>query len=288
MDKLISMKVFCHVAEQGNFRLTADYFSMSATMVGRHIKHLESLLNTPLIHRTTRKQTLTDSGRIYLKECQRILEDISNTESLIYDLQNKPKGTVKINAPVTFGTQALAPILSDFIIQYPDISVDLELDNSVIDPYKSEADFIIRIGQLKDSSLVARYLGDYELIYCASPDYLARHTKIIQLDDLTHHSCLGFRYHDISETPSTKSDSRQHIKLMANNGEVLRQAALKGVGVVMQPRILLEQDLKSGALEQVLESFPLPTKPIHLVYKDKQLSLKDRTLADYLLSALRP
>lgn len=287
MDKFTSMKVFCHVAEHGNFRVTADYFSMSATMVGRHIKHLESVLNTPLIHRTTRKQTLTESGKIYLKECERILEDINNTENLIYDLQNKPKGTVKINAPVTFGTQALAPLLADFAIQFPDISIDLALDNSLVDPYKSEADFIVRIGQLKDSNLVARYLGEYELIYCAAPSYLANHAKITQPQDLTQHACLGFRYHELADTPSTKIDSRQHIKLMANNGEVLRQAAVKGVGVVMQPRILLEQDIQSGALEQVLKSYPLATKPIHLVYKAKQLSLKDRTFAEFLISALR-
>lgn len=287
MDKLTSMKVFCHVAEHGNFRVTSDYFSMSATMVGRHVKHLENLLNTPLIYRTTRKQTLTESGKIYLKECQRILEDINNTESLIFDLQNKPKGTVKINAPVTFGTQALAPLLAEFAIQYPDISIDLDLDNSLVDPYQSESDFIVRIGQLKDSNLVARYLGEYELIYCAAPSYLANHPNITQPQDLSNHACLGFRYHDISNTPSTKLDSRQHVKIMANNGEVLRQAAVKGVGVVMQPRILLEQDIQSKSLMQVLENYPLPTKPIHLVYKAKQLSLKDRTFAEYLINALK-
>ena len=285
------MKVFAYVVENGSFRSAADHFNLSPTMIGKHVSSLEESLNTRLIHRTTRKQSLTDSGKLYFQECQRILEDISNAENLIQTLENRPQGTVTINCPVTYGNKVLAPIVAEFLIEHPEINVELMLSNELIDPYKSESDLIIRIGELSDSSLVARHIGDYKMIYCASPDYINRHPKIESISDLSQHHCLRFRYtngqsqHTLN-APTSPFKSN-HTRLASNNGDVLKYAALQGVGVLLQPMILVEQEIKQQKLIQVLKDSSPQRRPIHLLYKSKQLSLKNRTFADFVIKRCR-
>lgn len=290
MDKLTSMKVFAYVVEQGSFRRAADHFALSATMISKHIHSLETSLNTQLLHRTTRKQSLTDSGQLYYRECKRILEDISNAENLIQTLENRPQGTVKINSPITYGNKVLAPIIAKFLSQHPSINVELMLNNDLVDPYSSDIDLIVRIGDLTDSSLVARHLGHYEMIYCVSPCYLEHHPKIESLDDLTKHPSLGFSYSSRGDSQTrqtaTQSGTSEHIRLTSNNGDVLRYAALQGVGVLLQPRILVKDELEKGTLKEILVGQAPKPKPIHLLYKTKQLSLKNRTFADFILSEL--
>ncbi|MEZ8407780.1 LysR substrate-binding domain-containing protein [Vibrio splendidus] len=280
MDKLTSMKVFVYVVEQGSFRSAANHFNLSATMISKHVHSLEASLKSQLIHRTTRKQSLTDSGQLYYRECKRILEDISNAENLIQTLENQPQGTVKINCPVTYGNKVLAPIVAKFLAHHPTINVDLMLNNDLVDPYSSDIDLIVRIGELSDSSLVARYLGDYEMCYCAAPAYLNQHAEIRVLEDLAQHPSLGFSY------SSQATPNKQRVRLMSNNGDVLRYAALQGVGVLLQPTILVAEEIERGMLLEILPGMaPLP-KPIHLLYKTKQLSLKNRTFVEFLLAAL--
>ena len=280
MGKLTSMKVFVYVVEQGSFRSAANHFNLSATMISKHVHSLEASLKSQLIHRTTRKQSLTDSGQLYYRECKRILEDISNAENLIQTLENQPQGTVKINCPVTYGNKVLAPIVAKFLAHHPTINVDLMLNNDLVDPYSSDIDLIVRIGELSDSSLVARYLGDYEMCYCAAPAYLNQHAEIRVLEDLAQHPSLGFSY------SSQATPNKQRVRLMSNNGDVLRYAALQGVGVLLQPTILVAEEIERGMLLEILPGMaPLP-KPIHLLYKTKQLSLKNRTFVEFLLAAL--
>ncbi|OED74342.1 LysR family transcriptional regulator [Vibrio splendidus ZS-139] len=310
MDKLTSMKVFVYVVEQGSFRSAANHFNLSATMISKHVHYLETSLNSQLIHRTTRKQSLTDSGQLYYRECRRIIEDINNAENLIQALENQPQGTVKINCPVTYGNKVLAPIVAKFLANHPTINVELVLNNDLVDPYSSDIDLIVRIGDLSDSSLVARYLGDYEMCYCAAPEYLNQHAEISMLEDLAQHPSLGFSYssrrdvigrdthirhiqnsepqpgepqnHQATQTAPNKGCAR----LMSNNGDVLRYAALQGVGVLLQPTILVAEEIERGMLLEILPGMaPLP-KPIHLLYKTKQLSLKNRTFVEFLLSTL--
>lgn len=290
MDKLTSMKVFAYVVEHGSFRRAADHFALSATMISKHIHSLEAGLNTQLLHRTTRKQSLTDSGQLYYHECKRILEDISNAENLIQTLENKPRGTVKINSPITYGNKVIAPIIAKFLSLHPSINVEMMLNNDLVDPYSSDIDLIVRIGELTDSSLVARHLGDYEMIYAVSPCYLENHPKIESVDDLGNHPSLGFSYSSRgdSQTKQTAihSGTSDHVRLHSNNGDVLRYAALQGVGVLLQPRILVEEELEKGTLKEILPGCAPKPKPVHLLYKTKQLSLKNRTFVDFLLSEL--
>ncbi|MEZ9470901.1 LysR substrate-binding domain-containing protein [Vibrio lentus] len=310
MDKLTSMKVFIYVVEQGSFHSAANHFNLSATMISKHVHHLESSLNSQLIHRTTRKQSLTDSGQLYYRECKRILEDISNAENLIQTLENQPQGTVKINCPVTYGNKVLAPIVAKFLAHHPTINVELVLNNDLVDPYSSDIDLIVRIGDLSDSSLVARHLGDYEMCYCAAPEYLNQHAEIRVLEDLAQHPSLGFSYgsrrdvngrdthiRHIQNSESQSRDPQSHqathtagnkgqVRLMSNNGDVLRYAALQGVGVLLQPTILVAEEIERGMLLEILPGMAPFPKPIHLLYKTKQLSLKNRTFVEFLLATL--
>ncbi|MGR5076161.1 LysR family transcriptional regulator [Photobacterium swingsii] len=290
MDKLTSMKVFAYIAEKGSFRSAAHQFNVSPTMVGKHIQFLEQALNTRLIHRTTRKQSLTEAGKLYYQECRRIIEDIANAENLIQTLNNQPQGTVKINCPITYGKKVIAPIVADFLIAYPDLNVELMLDNNLVDPYRCEADIIIRIGDLVDSSLVARLIGEYQMVYCVSPAYLEKHGQITNIEALKDHHCLGFRYHegDSQQVLSLPVSNfhQNRIRLTSNNGDVLKLAAMKAIGVLLQPRLQVEDEIKQGLLTEVLADFTPKPKPIHLVYRSKQLSLKNRTLVDFIIERL--
>ncbi|MEZ8193967.1 LysR family transcriptional regulator [Vibrio cortegadensis] len=287
MDKLTSMKIFAYIVEHGSFRSAAHQFQISPTMVGKHVNFLEQSLGTQLIHRTTRKQSLTEAGKLYYSECHRIIEDITNAENLIQTLINRPTGTIKVNCPVTFGKKILTPIVASFLEEYPDLNIELMLDNGLIDPYQNDADMIIRIGDLVDSSLVARKLGHYEMTYCASPIYLEKHGQINSLEALKHHHCLGFHYHQgesqqVMNLPSN-TFSNTSSRLTSNNGDVLKFAALQGIGILLQPKILVTQEIESNQLIEILtDSTPKP-KPIHLLYRSKHLSLKNRTFVDYVL-----
>lgn len=290
MDKLTSMKVFACVVEQGSFRSAAHHFDLSPTMIGKHVRFLEQSLGTQLIHRTTRKQSLTEAGKLYYQECHRIIEDIANAENLIHTLINRPRGTVKVNCPVTYGKTVLAPIVADFLSEHPDINVEMLLDNNLIDPFRTDADVIIRIGELVDSSLVARKLGDYPMTYCAAPSYLNAHGRIQSLEDLRHHCCLGFHYHQgesqqVMNLPASTFD-QSRIRLASNNGDVLKFAAIQGCGVLLQPKLLVEPEIESGQLMEILQDAVPNAKPIHLLYRSKNLSLKNRTFVDFVVAAV--
>lgn len=281
------MQIFVYVVGHGSFRSASSHFELSATMVGKHIQYLESCLGTKLLNRTTRKQSLTESGSHYYYECQRILEDIANAENQIQAIENNPKGTVSVNSPVTFGNKILAPVIVEFLARYPSINIDLTLDNNLIDPMHEQYDVVIRIGELADSSLIARQIGTYELIYCASPRYLEQHNPICTLQDLKQHTCLGFSYSDAIVHSSQHSFTRGNTRLKSNNGEVLKHASLNHLGVILQPKILLDKELEEGSLKPILMEYAPTPSAIHLLYKDKSLSLKNRTFVEFALSALR-
>lgn len=287
MDKLRSMQIFVYVVDNGSFRSACGYFDLSATMVGKHIQFLESSLGTKLINRTTRKQSLTESGELYYLECRRILDDITNAENQIQTLENRPQGTVRINSPVTFGNKVLAPIIVGFLKQYPSINVELTLNNRLIDPMHEQYDLVIRIGELTDSSLIARYLGDYQMVYCASESYLSQHPPITHPENLSRHNCLGFQYSDSGRYSELLTEDNRGFRLTSNNGDILKYAAVSGLGVTLQPELLLADELKSGSLVQLLKQFSPKPAPIHLLYKDKQLSVKNRTFVEFAIEAVR-
>ena len=290
MDKLKSMQVFVYVAQHGSFATAAVNFSVTATMIGKHIKYLEAYLGTKLLNRTTRRQSLTEAGQIYYLECTRILDDIADAENSLQRLENNPKGTVRINSPVTFGNIVLAPILADFLLQYPDINIELILDNGLIDPLHEQVDVIIRIGELANSSLIARKIADYQMVFCASPQYLAQHKTPETLSDLINHQCLGFSYDHIQANIAlrinTHAFDRQHTRLTSNSGQALKVAALKGTGILLQPLLLLKEEFANGELIEILKEHIPPAMPVNVLYKSKTPSLKIRTMIEFILASM--
>ena len=286
MDKLKSMQVFVDVVERGSLAKAAAHFNVTSTMVGKHIKTLEQSLGTKLLNRTTRRESLTEAGEVYFHECQRILSDIKEAEENLQTLTNTPMGTIKINAPVTYGNTVIAPLLAQFIEQHPHINVELILDNNRIDPLHDRYDLVFRIGELDDSSLVARKVGEYQLIFCASLTYLDRFGTPQDFTELSHHQCLGFHYGDILPQQREQEAhyfSRQQSRLSSNSGDVLKAAALRHAGIILQPGILLEKELELGLLKECLVPCRPASKPIHMLYKGKSQPLKVRTFIDFFL-----
>ncbi|WP_375749176.1 LysR substrate-binding domain-containing protein [Vibrio sp. HN007] len=290
MDKLKSMQVFVYAVDSGSFRNAANHFELSATMVGKHIQFLESSLNTRLLNRTTRKQSLTESGHIYYKECKRIIDEIALAENRIHTLENTPMGTIRVNCPVSLGSELLAPIVADFLQTYPSLNVELTLDNSLIDPLLSDADVLLRVGELADSSLIARKVGEYKMHFCAAPSYVDRMGTPDSLDDLQHHACLGFVFSQGQTMQSLKLETdafnRSNTRLASNNGHALKAASIYGAGIALQPDILVREDIKQGLLVDLLEECVPEPKPVYLMYRNRELSLKNRTFVDYMIERL--
>ncbi|MBY6016455.1 LysR family transcriptional regulator [Halomonas denitrificans] len=279
MDQIKSMQVFVAVAQQRNFARVAEQFNLSATMVGKHIRSLEQRLGTPLITRTTRRQTLTEAGRYYLAECSQILEKMQQAEDEIQRITRHPRGLVRMNVPVSYGNLVLAPIMAELIRCHPEIDIDLQLDNARIS-VDEQVDVLIRIGELAETTLVARRIGDYPLCYCASPGYLEQHGTPETPKALKQHYCLGF-----------DGGSGQRLlprpRLTTNSGNVLMQAALDNGGIILQPRLLLQSHLEQGALVEILSAYAPAPMPINLLYQAGQQPLKNRTVIEFLLTKLR-
>ncbi len=289
MDRLTSMTVFVRVAELGSFTGAADELEISATMVGKHVKALEARLGARLIHRTTRRQQLTDVGRHYFDRCKAILEEAAAAEASVDALRGVPRGLLRITASVTYGARKIAPALADFLRQHPDVQAELVLNDRTVDLIEEGFDAAIRIGRLDDSGLIARPLAPYRMMICASPAYLAAHPAPRRPQDLERHVCLAY-WSVQGRWKLTDRDGREHpvrveSRLRTNNGDALRQAALAGFGIVMQPQVLLEDDVRSGRLVPLLPNYRLPSAPVHLVYlPDRRPTPKLQRFIDFVLA----
>lgn len=284
------MAIYARVVEKGSLAAAAEEFGISPTMAGKHLKALEARLGGRLLNRTTRRQSLTELGREYYERCKQILAEVEAAEDSASHLQAVPRGVLRVNAPVSFGNQRLAPALAAYLAQYPEVDVDLALNDRVVDLVDEGFDAAIRIGPLVDSGMVARPLAPYRVLVCASPGYLSRHGTPAAPKDLAGHNCLGFSYWTVrdkwrligpegSETVSIKG------RLQANNGQALRMAALQGLGIIMQPEVLVSEDLAAGRLVRVLPEYEAPTRPMHLVYlPDRRPTPKLRSFIEFVLA----
>src|SRR5690348_12473271 len=192
MDRFASMEVFVKVAETGSFTSAADTLGISGPMVGKHIRQLEEHLGVQLLHRTTRRQSLTGAGKDFLERARIVLTELEAAETLAAESRARPRGELRVNAPVTFGAHSLAPSLPDYMAQYPDVTVRLTLNDRVVDLVDEGYDCVFRVGALADSTLIARGLRPVELVACASPAYLEVRGEPRHPTDLAGHECLGF------------------------------------------------------------------------------------------------
>jgi DNA-binding transcriptional LysR family regulator len=294
MDSIVSMRVFVRVAELGGFAQAAREFDLSPSMVAKHIQALETRLGARLLNRTTRKQSLTEVGKLYLERSKTVLAEFDSAEASAIELQATPRGLLRVTAPVVFGSCGLAPLLPKFMAQYPEVRIDLALHDRVVDLVEEGFDVALRSGQLADSGLVARPLAPLQTILCAAPDYLKRRGTPKRVADLAQHDCLGFSYLTHRDRwrligPKDEETVKLDCRLNINNGEALRQAALAGAGIVMQSALLLASDLRSGALIRVLPRHAPPPRPAHLLYlPDRRPTPKLQRFVEFVLQHLGP
>ncbi|TCG07001.1 LysR family transcriptional regulator [Paraburkholderia steynii] len=289
MDKFVSMEVFVAVVEAGSLTAAAERFDLSSAMVGKHIRSLETQLSTRLLTRTTRRQSLTEIGRQYYEQCRRILADVKAAESLAEAMTSAPRGTLKVTVPLTYGVEVFSPAMTDYLNQYPEVSLELDLSNRVFDLVYEGFDAAVRIGRLPDSSLVARPLKPYRMRACASPAYLQRMGTPKTPADLLHHECLGFLHWGREGLWRLDGDAESDYQLRpgrfrANNGQALKMAALRGFGLVLQPEALLAREIEQGTLVSVLEDYLPDGAPVHLIYpRDRQPTPKLTGFIDFVI-----
>ncbi|WEF33087.1 LysR family transcriptional regulator [Pseudoduganella chitinolytica] len=293
MDKLKSMEVFVAAVDAGSFAGAAERCAMSAVMVGKHIRQLESLLGASLLTRTTRRQALTEIGRQYAAQCRQILAQIDMAESVAESMRVAPRGLLRVTAPVSFGAQWLSPAVTDYLARWPDVAVELNLNDRLVDMVEEGFDVALRVGPLPDSGLVARPLRPYGMTICAAPAYLARHGTPRTPADLAAHECLEFTGWDQQTRWRLlgEKDGR-HVRpgrIRANNTQALRMAALAGFGIVMQAETILRPDIEAGLLVPLLQDYLPAPRPMHVLYsRDRQATPKLTTFVEFLLERFGP
>ncbi|MDQ0390717.1 LysR family transcriptional regulator [Labrys monachus] len=273
MDRLTSMAVFVKAADLGSFTAAGAALGLSSQMVGKHVSFLEERLGARLLHRSTRRQSLTAIGRAFHERCRLVLGEVEAAEAVARESATAPRGRLRVSAPVTFGSIALAPLIADFLRIHPQVEIALDLTDRYVDVVGEGYDAVIRLGPLRDSGLTARALLPYRLIACASPGYLAARGMPRTPADLAAHDCLGFvfasgqpfaewRFGREGEIHKVQPRSRFQV----NDARVLRAAALDGHGIVLQADLILADDLAAGRLVQVLPEYETPARPLHLLF----------------------
>lgn len=291
MDKLAGMAMFVRVVEVGSFSAAADVSGVSPTMVAKHIRIIEQRLGARVLHRTTRRQQLTEVGRLYYERCKQVLAEVELAESSASELHASPRGRIRLVAPVSFGTHSLVPVLTDYLAQHPDVSVELTLDNRVPDLIDEGYELGIHIGEVEDNGLVARPLRSYRRILAAAPAYLAKQGHPQHPTQLSEHVCLGLSYwrrHDrwhLRGPGDEVCDVVVKGRFSANQGSALHMAALHGAGIVLQPDVSLADDIATGRLVVVLPDWAYKPTPMYLIYaQDRRPTAKLRSVIDFLIA----
>jgi len=290
MGKLAGMEMFVKVVECGGFTAAAKVSGISSTMVAKHVRMIEERLGARLLHRTTRRQHLTEVGQLYYERCKHALAEVELAEASASELQASPRGLVRLVAPVSFGNHSLVPILAEYLLHHPDVNVELTLDNRVPDLINEGYELGIQIGEIDASELVARPLRPYRRILAAAPNYLAEHGQPAHPDQLNGHSCLGLSYwphHDrwhLIGPDAALCEVAVKGRFSANQGSALRTAALLGAGIVLQPEMSLADDIAAGRLVQVLPEWSFRPTPMYLIYaRDTRPTAKLRSVIDFLI-----
>ncbi|MYM62814.1 LysR substrate-binding domain-containing protein [Pseudomaricurvus sp. HS19] len=287
MVKLDGIIEFIAVAETGSFTAAARRLKLSTAQVSRMISALEKRLSLTLFYRTTRRVSLTDEGNTYYHHCKQALEGLELAEQALGQLHVVPQGKIKVTAPHTFGELQIAPLLNDFVVAYPDIELEYELTNKQLDLIEGGYDLAIRVGQLEDSSLIAKRLGSRRLFVCASPEYLAIHGTPHSLSELKHHNCiLGTLEYWRFEENGLERNIRVSGNLRCNSGPALLDAAMKGIGLVQLPDYYLADAISEGKLVTLLEKSQSAQEGIWAVYPSRNLSFRVRTLLEFLLEKM--
>lgn len=295
MDQLTALRVFARVAETESFSEAARRLGLSKSAVSKHVSMLEDHLGAKLLYRTTRRVSLTEEGQGYLSRIIQVLDDLEEADGAVSALRSDPRGTLRVNAALSFGLRHLGPALVDFHRHYPQVTVDLDLTDRFVDLLQEGVDVAIRIGELSDSSLIARRLTSTRLICLAAPSYLKRHGEPRTVADLASHQCLRYRGRrspaEWALTPldgGPEETARVEGPVIANNGDVLVQAAVAGLGIYQSPDFMAYEAIARGDLVPILTHYETPVLPVHAVYPpNRHLSARVRAFIDHLAEWFR-
>jgi DNA-binding transcriptional LysR family regulator len=289
MDKLSALDAFCRVVEAGSFSAAAAELNVSHTVISKQVRQLETALGAQLLNRTTRKLALTEAGRGYYERARRILDDMQDADLALSAHHATPRGTLRINAPMAFGTLDVARWLPRFMARYPELKIDLVCNDHMLDLIDEGFDVALRLARkLPDSTLAARKLGTSSIIVVASPAYLQKHGTPQTLNDLEQHNCLVYtlasKPSDWTFTLPGGGERTVTVRgsLQANTSVVLREAALAGVGIAAAADFIIRDDVARGDLVPVLPGHPMPPRALYAVYPhNRHLSPKVRALIDF-------
>jgi len=288
MDSLTDIAVFTQVVDSGSFTAAAERLSLSKSVVSKYVTRLEDRLGARLLNRTTRRLSLTEVGRVFYERSLRGLQEIEEAEAEVSRLQGKPRGTLRLNTPMSFGILHIAPALPDFLRRYPEISVDMNLDDRQVDVIEEGFDLSIRISELPDSALIARRLAPCRHAVVASPEYLEQNGIPTTPDDLRHHNIISYRYQESAREWHFRDSDKKTISVpisgtvQMNNSLALREALLGGIGMTRTPTFVVGQDIQSGRLKQVFTNYETLEVSIYLVYPQRRhLSPKVRAFIEY-------
>jgi DNA-binding transcriptional LysR family regulator len=289
MSLITAIPIFIAVIESGSFSQAAVRLGISKSAVSKRISGLESQLGVKLLHRSTRKLSLTEAGNSYYEYASQALCLAQEAEDAATKLQSVPKGRLRISCPMSFGILHIAPLIPKFLQQYPQIELHMDMSDSWTDIIKEGLDIALQAGELPDSSLIARKITPLKSVLCASKEYLERHGVPQKPGDLINHNCILYSYHStINEWGFITNTEEEKVRIsgnyQVNNSEALRESLVQGLGIGRLPTFIAGQHIKNGSLVAVLQEYKMPQKTLYAVFPERQyLPEKVRVFIDYLI-----
>ncbi|HKU47871.1 MAG TPA: LysR family transcriptional regulator [Burkholderiales bacterium] len=290
MDRFGAIQVFAQVVESGSFAKAAERLGLSTSATSRHVAELEGHLQTRLLNRTTRRVSLTESGRAFYERAVQLLADLDEAEQEAARAAVVPRGTIRLTTSVNFGVRHLAPAIAEFLAQHAEVRFDVSLSDRIVDLVEEGFDLAVRIGAAGADNLVARKLGETRLVPCASPLYLSAHPAPQTPEELAGHNCFTYEYlaprnvWRFRDASGNERAVRIAGTLHSNNGDLLAEVAARGAGIVFEPAFIVGPDVRAGRLVPLLQDFTPPPVPIYAVYPSrKHLSAKVRRFVEFLM-----
>jgi len=287
MDPFEAMRLFCQVMESGSFTAAAEHLGLSKQFVSRRLIQLEERLGVRLLNRSTRRLDVTPLGQSYYESALRLLSEVEQVEQGISGQNTDPRGTIRLSAPLSFAMAHLGSLLPLFLQRHPHVSVEVDLSDRPVDLISEGYDLVLRIGTLEDSTLIARRIASVQRVYCASPDYLTRRGTPQTPEDLAEHECLPYGHSRqvqwrfmVKGKPLVMNVSG---RMRVNNGELLRDSAIAGLGVTYLPTFIVAEALQDGRLVTLLEGFTPEALALSAVFpQHRQSSRPVQALIEFL------
>ncbi|PWT87496.1 MAG: LysR family transcriptional regulator [Proteobacteria bacterium] len=289
MDKLESLRAFAKVVELGSFSEAGRALRLSRSAVSKYIGELEDELGVQLLNRTTRRVSPTENGQAYFERVLGILGELDAADQAVTQLQATPRGLLRVNAPMSFGTLQLGPAIAEFMQLYPELRIQLVLSDENVDPLQDGLDVTLRIADLESSSLIARKIVPIARVICASPDYFGARGVPLHPNDLRDHNCLTYGFLSTGNQWKLSGKDGDHWiqpswTLCVNNAEVLRDAAIAGRGIALIPTFIGEDALRTGRLRTCLDDYQAPPLALYALYPPtRHLAVKVRLFIDFLV-----